>query len=111
MKFKDPFNVVEGVKEVHKIFAHMYRNLENPRFIITEYVDKEHIAYVKWDFIFSFKGEEKENRFEGVSRLTMNTEDKVISHIDFWDAAEHMYEKLPLIGSVLRFIKRKIVRS
>lgn len=109
--FKDPFNEVKGVEEVHKIFAHMYDNLENPRFLITEYIGTQQIAYVKWDFIFFFKGEKEEKHFEGVSRLEMNTSDRVILHTDYWDAAEHIYEHLPLLGSLLRFVKRKIARS
>ncbi len=108
VKFKDPFNEVEGVSAVHRIFAHMYENLDDPRFVIEEYIESQNVAYVKWDFNFTFKGEKKENSFEGVSRLTMNTEGKVTSHVDFWDAAEHMYEKMPLLGSILRYIKRKI---
>ncbi len=108
VKFKDPFNAVEGVDAVHRIFAHMYENLDDPRFVVKEYIGKDDVAYVKWDFNFTFKGEKKENSFEGVSRLVMDSEGKVTSHVDFWDAAEHMYEKMPLLGSVLRFVKRKI---
>lgn len=109
--FKDPFNEVEGLASVYEIFSHMYQNLDNPRFVINEYMDKENIIYVKWDFLFAFKGKKDENSFEGVSRLVVNEQGKVISHIDFWDAAEHMYEKMPLVGSLLRFIKRKIAVS
>lgn len=109
--FKDPFNEVEGVSAVHEIFAHMYDNLEKPRFVINEYIGTQHTAYVKWDFIFAFKGEKKEKHFEGVSRLEISAEDRVISHTDYWDAAEHIYEHLPLVGSLLRFIKHKISGS
>lgn len=109
--FKDPFNEVEGVGTVHEIFAHMYNNLDKPRFVITEYIGTQHTAYVKWDFIFAFKGEKQKKHFEGVSRLEMNAEDKVTSHTDYWDAAEHIYEHLPFIGTLLRFIKRKITKS
>ena len=109
--FKDPFNEVRGISAVYDIFSHMYDTLENPRFIIKEYIAQDNVAYVKWDFIFTFKGRKEEQRFEGVTRLQINTEGKVISHIDFWDAAEHMYEKMPLLGSVLRFIKRKIAST
>ena len=109
--FKDPFNEVKGINAVYRIFQEMYQNLDDPRFIIREYVENQHIAYVKWDFIFHFKGEQKESRFEGVSRLEMNAEGKVISHVDFWDAAEHIYEKIPLLGSILRFVKRRITGS
>lgn len=111
--FKDPFNEVKGVRAVYRIFQEMYQNLDDPRFIISDYIENQDqsIAYVRWDFIFHFKGDKKENRFEGVSRLEMNAEGKVISHVDFWDAAEHIYEKIPLLGSVLRFVKRKIARN
>ena len=111
VRFKDPFNSVKGINAVYNVFAHMYRNLDDPKFIIIEYIDKESIAYVKWKFLFSFKNESAQQMFEGVSRLETNEEGKVIEHIDYWDAAEHMYEKMPIIGWLLRTIKRKIVRS
>lgn len=106
--FKDPFNEVSGIKAVYGIFEHMYNTLNHPRFIIQEYVEHQNVAYVKWDFIFAFKGEKEEINFEGVSRLEMNADGKIITHIDFWDSAEHIYEKMPLLGTVLRFVKKKI---
>ena len=111
VRFKDPFNEVKGIDAVHRIFAHMYRNLDAPKFTITEYIEKADVAYVKWEFHFSFKNVVTEEMFEGVSRLVIDEEDRVVEHVDYWDAAEHMYEKMPLIGSLLRMIKRKIVKS
>jgi hypothetical protein len=29
-------------------------------------------------------------------------------HQDHWDAGQHFYQKLPVIGAIIRFIKRKI---
>lgn len=109
--FKDSFNEVVGIEAVHEIFAHMYENLEHPRFVIKEYVHKEDVAYVKWEFIFAFKGAKHEEHFEGVSRLLIDDENKIVSHIDYWDAAEHIYEKMPLLGTLLRYIKSKIARG
>ena len=111
VRFKDPFNEEKGINAVHEIFAHMYRNLDVPRFTIIEYLEKENIAYVKWKFHFLFKNQNTEQKFEGVSRLVMNEEGRVSEHIDYWDAAEHMYEQMPIIGWLLRMIKRKIVKS
>ena len=28
-------------------------------------------------------------------------------HRDYWDAAEELYEKLPLVGSLMRWLKRQ----
>jgi hypothetical protein len=109
--FRDPFNDVKGIRAVYRIFQEMYQNLDEPRFVIREYVESGSIAYVKWNFVFHFKGDAKESRFEGVSRLELNAEGKIVSHADFWDAAEHIYEKIPLLGSMLRFVKRKIARN
>ena len=111
VRFKDPFNEVIGIDAVHDIFAHMYRNLDLPRFTIIEYLDEGNIAYVKWKFHFSFKNQNREQMFEGVSRLVMNEDGSVAEHIDYWDASEHMYEKMSIIGWLLRMIKRKIVKS
>ena len=33
---------------------------------------------------------------------------RVVEHRDYWDAAEQLYEKLPLIGGVLRLLKRSM---
>jgi len=32
----------------------------------------------------------------------------VFYHRDYWDAAEELYEKLPLIGSIFRFLHKAI---
>jgi hypothetical protein len=32
----------------------------------------------------------------------------IVLHRDFWDAAQQVYEKIPLLGSVVRMIRRKL---
>ena len=36
--FKDPFNEVRGQAAIQRIFSHMFRQVESPRFVITERV-------------------------------------------------------------------------
>jgi len=36
--FKDPFNEVRGVEAIQHIFTHMFRQVEMPRFVVTEHV-------------------------------------------------------------------------
>lgn len=109
--FKDPFNETKGLNAIYEIFQDMYAKLDDPRFEILEAIGDASVCYVKWRFLFRFKNESEEDFFEGVSRLEIDDAGKVISHIDYWDAAEHIYEKLPLIGFLLRFIKRKLSTS
>ena len=107
-KFKDPFHEVEGVENIYNIFQNMYLKLDNPKFKIIEVVEQKNIAYIKWNFQFKFKESQEEDSFEGVSRVEFAANKKMISHVDYWDASENLYEKIPVLSSLIRLVKRKI---
>ena len=107
-RFKDPFHDIEGLENIYKIFQNMFLKLHNPKFKIIEVVEQKSIAYIKWDFEFYFKNNKEKQSFEGVSRIEFNENKKVISHIDYWDASENLYEKIPVLSSFIKLIKRKI---
>lgn len=108
VRFKDPFHDIKGLEKLYKIFEDMYIKLDNPSFKVTEIIEQNNIAYLKWDFHFSFKNDKKTESFEGVSRVEFNEENKVISHIDYWDSSSNLYEKIPILSFFMRFIKSKI---
>ncbi len=107
-EFSDPFQSVKGLGAIYNIFLNMYTSLHNPRFIVDEVVCSDDVAYIRWRFYYSMSESAKADSFTGVSRVTFTPSAKIKSHIDYWDAAEHVYEKIPLLGAVLRYIKRKI---
>ena len=39
--------------------------------------------------------------------LVFNEQGLVTMHRDYWDAAEELYEKLPLLGGLMRWLKRR----
>ena len=108
-RFKDPFNDVRGVAEIQRIFRHMYVSLENPRFIVTGRIVQGAQCFLTWEFRFGF------TRFKqgeaqcilGGSHLVLNDEGRITLHRDYWDAAEELDEKLPVVGSVMRWLKRR----
>lgn len=106
--FRDPFHNVTNVGDVYEIFQQMFKRLDSPTFRVIEYIGKENVGYIKWRFIFKFKGENALQSFVGVSRIMIDKEDKISEHVDFWDAGEHIYGKLPLLGTIIRWIKQKI---
>ena len=99
--FADPFQRVHGVQSIINVFRHMYASLENPRFEIIESIGDAEKGYIRWRFHYN------DSSFEGVSHVRFGRDGKVLSHIDYWDAASNVYEKLPVLGSVLRWLKRK----
>ena len=108
-RFKDPFNEVQGLAEIERTFQHMYVALDQPHFVVTGQVVDGAQAFLTWEFRFRFK------RFDtitlqavrGASHVVFNESGLVTMHRDYWDAAEELYEKLPVLGGVMRWLKKR----
>ena len=108
-RFKDPFNEVHGVPAIRDIFRHMYRSLDEPHFVVTgRLVDSEQ-CFLVWEFRFRFR------RFDtatlqtvrGGSHLVLAEDGRIRAHRDYWDAAEELYEKLPVLGRLMRWLRHR----
>jgi len=108
-RFKDPFNEVRGVPAITQIFEHMFVALNEPRFIVTQQIVDGAQAFLVWEFRFRFKRFDTatEQVIRGGSHLTLTEDGRISEHRDYWDAAEELYEKLPGLGALMRFLKRK----
>jgi ketosteroid isomerase-like protein len=111
-RFKDPFNDVQGVPAVEAIFVHMFEALIAPRFVVTGRVAQGTQCFLTWEFRFCFRNfhHGQEQVILGASHLVFDGAGKVHLHRDYWDAAEELYEKLPLVGSLMRWLKRRANR-
>ena len=110
--FKDPFNEVQGLDAVRGIFQHMYDSLNQPRFIVTARVVQGRQCFLTWDFVFGLRGQSTEITVRGASHLWLapGTDGRwrITRHRDYWDVAEELYEKLPLLGGLMRWLKRRV---
>jgi hypothetical protein len=108
--FKDPFNEVQGVAEIQRIFAHMYVALDAPHFVVTGRVVDGAQCFLTWEFRFRFKRFKPlvDQTVRGASHLAFTPEGLIHLHRDYWDAAEELYEKLPVLNGLMRWLKHKI---
>jgi len=104
--FKDPFNEVRGLPAIQHIFTHMFAQLDAPRFVITERIVQEHGAMLAWDFLLTLRGQAICIR--GVSHVRWNAAGKINYHRDYWDPAEELYAKLPVLGGLMRWLRRRL---
>ena len=105
--FKDPFNETRGHAAIIEIFEHMYTQLEAPRFIVVSRLAQGEQAFLTWEMRFRFKRwPQREHTVRGASHLCFDAESRVCLHRDYWDAAEELYEKMPLLGGLMRLLKR-----
>lgn len=106
--FKDPFNEVRGSAAVTAVFAHMFEALEAPRFVVHEAVLQGDRCFLAWDFRFRMRRFRRDEQcIRGGSLLLLAADGRIASHRDYWDAAEELYEKLPLLGGLMRWLKRR----
>ena len=107
--FKDPFNEVRGPDAIRRIYAHMFDALDEPRFVVTQQMAQGAECWLVWEFRFRYrtfmKGRTQVVR--GASHLLLAADGRIHSHHDYWDAAGEVYEKLPVIGLLMRWLKRR----
>lgn len=105
--FKDPFNEVRRLDDIERIFVHMFRQVDAPRFVITATVLQGEQAFLTWDFRFRMRHwNTTEQCIRGATHLRFAPDGRVTLHRDYWDAAEELYEKLPVLGGLMRWLKR-----
>ena len=108
--FKDPFNEVCGVEAIQRIFVHLFSQVGEPRFLVTETLVDSKGAMLVWAFYYrvSLWGRGEAQVMHGVSHLRFTPEGKVSYHRDYWDTGEELYMKLPGLGSLIRCLRRKL---
>lgn len=106
--FKDPFNEVRGVPAIQRIFSHMFGQVAEPRFVVTERVADAGGVVLVWEFYYRVRrwGRGETQVMRGVSHLRFAADGKVNYHRDYWDTAEELYMKLPALGTLMRGLRR-----
>lgn len=107
--FKDPFNEVQGVEAIQRIFRHMFRQVEAPRFRIKErIVDPRGDAMLVWELWYRSRLLGGEQLMRGVSHLRFAADGRVAYHRDYWDVSEELYAKVPVLGGLMRLLRRSL---
>jgi steroid Delta-isomerase len=103
--FKDPFNDVVGLTAIRRVYAHMFHALAEPRFSIHRAFGGRADCALLWHMDFKLRGQAM--RIEGASQLNFDADGRIVRHRDYWDAAEELYAKLPIVGALMRVLRRR----
>lgn len=109
--FKDPFNEVQGHAAIAHIFSHMFHQVNDPSFHVLTGIQQGSDAFLTWEFRFRMKRYRTDLQcIRGATHIVFNDLGLVTLHRDYWDAAEELYEKLPLLGTFMKMLKRAAAR-
>ncbi len=108
-RFIDPFNDVQGLMQIQQIFRHMFETLEQPHFVVTGKVVDNDRCFLLWDFHFRFRAFRREvaQTIAGTSHLQFDARGLITLHHDYWDAAHGLYQQMPVLGSLMRWLRRR----
>ncbi|MEC8774389.1 MAG: nuclear transport factor 2 family protein [Pseudomonadota bacterium] len=106
VRFKDPFNDVRGVDAMRRIFQHMFENVQDVKFRAQDMASEGPMCLMSWHFEGKLRGNTW--AFDGASIIRFAEDGRVTEHIDHWDAGGAFYERLPIIGLLLAFLRRRL---
>jgi steroid delta-isomerase len=110
IRFRDPFSQVVGADRMLLIFTRLFEDCMDVRFVAGAPVRGSLVAYVSWTMDYRLRRWAKGPlwRIEGASEIHLAEDGLIAAHIDHWDAASQFYERLPVIGGILRAIRRRV---
>ena len=108
--FRDPFNEVTGLPKIARIFGAMFEHLDDVRFEILDLVADGSGAMLTWNMRYRVRRwrPRETQAIHGATHLRFAPDGRIAYHRDYWDAANELYAKLPMIGPVMRWLRRKL---
>ena len=110
IQFHDPFHQVEGLQNLKEYFQDLYVGVDAISFDFGNSISDGNSHFVEWVMNLTHPKLNKGQPFDvpGASLLKVNERQQIILHRDFFDAGVMLYEQLPVLGSLVRLIKRRI---
>jgi steroid delta-isomerase len=107
-RFKDPFHEVTGVNAIRNILRHTFDKLPGARFrVIRRFPGTDQHAVILWEMDFTMPVTRQPTTIRGATHLSFDAEGKVTLHRDYWDAAEELYARLPVLKWLMRALARQ----
>lgn len=112
--FSDPVHRIEGLASMQAYFAGVAENLKECRFEFDHTLVEGSTVNLWWTMHY------RHPRLRGGAPLTLRgasllkldlEKDRVLEHEDIYDLGAMVYEQVPVLGAVLRYVKRGMATS
>ena len=108
--FRDPVHELHGLPALRAYYGRLYDGVISCQFEFEDDVISGEQGMLVWIMRFQHarfrRGETLELR--GISHLKFRDDGKVFQHHDYFDMGEFIYERVPVLGGVIRAIKNRL---
>ncbi len=110
MHYRDPFNDTHGIEPTKQVMIRIFREVDDPRYVVTHAALDGDTCFYRWKFTCRprVSGRGHPWIIDGITEVRFNDQGKVIEHVDYWDAGHYVYERLPLFGYLIRFLRKRM---
>lgn len=109
VRFSDPAHSLTGLTALRAYFTELYANVEHITFDFADPHSSGNQVYVQWRMRLRHPRLNRgaEVVVPGVSCLHFADDGRVDDHRDYFDLGLLLYEQLPLLGPLVRAVKRR----
>lgn len=108
--FNDTLKTVRGADALESYLVSSAGSVESCTFEHADLSSHDGEYYFRWRMHIRFKRFQKGkvNNSIGMSHVRFDRDGKVVYQQDYWDSAAGLFEQVPVLGGVIRAIKRRL---
>jgi hypothetical protein len=106
----DTLKEVRGVDSIREYLIESGEAVHSCQVHLNDLVRSSEDYYVRWTMDIRFKKLKKGQscRSQGISHLRFDQDGKIFYHQDYWDSAGGIFEHIPILGSLIRLVKKRL---
>ena len=113
--FSDPFHQTKGINEYVGILNTMFLKFNHINFktknILFNIAHDKNVASFCWTLKMQHKKTNKSIQINGMSLVEVAEQGLIVRHEDFWDPSSNIYRIIPLLGSTIDLVRKKIANN
>lgn len=109
LEFSDPIVKVKGREAMKKYYSDMYKNVKEVRFAFNEFISMGDTVVGVWVMTLKTDSLNGGEAFTVDGNSVIKFKDgQAIYHRDYFDVGAMVYEKIPVVGWMVRKVKSKL---
>ena len=107
--FKDPIHQITGIENMQNYLADLCRQVTQCSFVFEQCMEAEDRAFLRWAMHYAHPkiaaGESLQ--LDGLTEIEF-LGDRVCYHCDYYDMGAMLYEHLPVVGGLVRWLRNRL---